>query len=73
MDPKPSRVVTNDEGTPPTKPCNTLIKWSRDKSKALYLYFHKAYGQQPCNLVTQNEGTPSTRQVTYRPRSHVIN
>ena len=25
MDPKLSRVVTKDERTPPTKPCDTLI------------------------------------------------
>ena len=40
---KPSRVVIQDEGNPPTK---SLTTWSRDKSKMLYLHFHKAYGPQ---------------------------
>ena len=30
-DTKPSRVVTYDEGTPPTKSLDTSISWSRDK------------------------------------------
>ena len=31
MDNKPSRVMTWDEGTPPTKSRDTSISWSRDK------------------------------------------
>ena len=31
MDPKLSRVVTQDERTPPTKSRDTSISWSRDK------------------------------------------
>ena len=46
MDLKLSRLVTQDEGIPPTKSRDTPITWSRDKSKTLYLHFHKAYGPQ---------------------------
>ena len=46
MDPKLNRLVTLDEGTPPTKSRDISTTWSRDKSKALYLNFHKAYGPQ---------------------------
>ena len=33
-------------GTASTKSINLLIKWSRDKWRALYLQFHNAYGHQ---------------------------
>ena len=33
MDPKRSRLVTLDEGTPPRKSCDISTAWSRDKSK----------------------------------------
>ena len=44
IDPKVSRVVTQEERTPPTKSRDTLISWSRDKQKTLYLHFHNVYG-----------------------------
>ena len=44
MDPRLSRVVTKDKGTPPTKSDDILTTSSRDKSRTLYLHFHKAYG-----------------------------
>ena len=46
MDPKLSRLVTLDEGTPPTKSRDISTAWSRGKSKTLYLHFHKANGPQ---------------------------
>ena len=46
MYPKLRRVVTQDEGAPPTKLRDTLTTWSCDNSKTLYLHFHKAYGSQ---------------------------
>ena len=47
MDPQLSRLVTLDEGTPPTKSRDISTAWSRDKSKTLYIHFHKAYEPQP--------------------------
>ena len=41
MDPKLSRVVTQDEGNPPTK---SAITWPRDQTKTFYLHIHKAHG-----------------------------
>ena len=46
IDPKRSRVMTYDEGTPPTKSRNTSTAWSYDKSKTLHLHYRKAYGPQ---------------------------
>ena len=46
MDPKLSRVVAQDEGTPPTKLCDTSTTWWCDKSKLLYLHFLKACGSE---------------------------
>ena len=46
MDPKLSRVVTQDERTSPTKSRDISTTWSREKSKTLYIHFHKAYGPQ---------------------------
>ena len=40
------RVVTCDTGTPPSKSCDLLIMWSRDKCKSLYLHFRIIYGQK---------------------------
>ena len=58
MDLKLSRMLTQDEGTPPTNSCDTSIKWSCDKSKTLYLWFHKAQGPQTQQGGNQNEKTP---------------
>ena len=58
MEPKLSRVVTQGEGTPPTKLRNRSIKWSRDKSKIFHLYFHKTQGPQTQQGGNQNEKTP---------------
>ena len=57
MDPKLSRVVTQDEGNPPAKSRATSIVWSRDKSKLFYLHFHKAQGPQTLEDGHQNEKT----------------
>ena len=46
MDPKISRVVTQNEGAPLTKSRDILITWSCDNSMTLYLHFRKAYGSQ---------------------------
>ena len=111
MDPKLSRVVTQDERIPPTKSRDILITWqiksiifllskaygpqtlqggdlgwgkptdksrdtsktwSRDKSKTLYLHFHKAYGwwlrmkgPHPQNQVTDQSSRHMTNQRCY--------
>ena len=54
MDPKLSRVVTYDEGTPATTSRDSLISWSRDKSKTLFLHIHKVHGRQ--NFVGADSG-----------------
>ena len=41
VDSKLSRVVTWDEGTPPTKSHETSIAWSHGKSKVFYFHFRK--------------------------------
>ena len=46
MDPKLSRVLAQDEGTPSTMSRDTLTMWSRDKLKLLYLHFLKTCGYQ---------------------------
>ena len=46
MDPKTSRVVTQDEGTSSTNSHDTSTTWSRVKSKTFYLHIHKAPGPQ---------------------------
>ena len=46
MDPKISRVVTLNDGTPPTRSRDTSILWLFVISKTLYLHFHKACGDQ---------------------------
>ena len=44
MDPKFSRVVTSDEGTPPKKArADIVVTW---QTKAIYLHFQKVYGLQ---------------------------
>ena len=57
-DPKLSRVVTQDEETPPTKSRDTSIKGSRTKSKIFYLRFHKAQSLQTQQVGNQNGQTP---------------
>ena len=61
MDPKLSRVVTQDEETSPTKSRETSIKWSRDKSKIFYLHFHKV--QNPQTQQSGNCKNDPTQQV----------
>ena len=46
MDPKLSRLVTQDKEISPTKSSESSIKWSRDKSKIFYLHFHTVQGPQ---------------------------
>ena len=46
MDLKISMLVTYDEGTPLIKSRGTSAMWSRNRSKTLYVHFHKAYGLQ---------------------------
>ena len=46
MNPKLSRVVTQDKRSPHTKSCDTLILSSSDKLKNVILHAHKAYGPQ---------------------------
>ena len=41
VDSKLSRVVTWDDGTPPTKSHETSIVWSHGKSKVFYFHFRK--------------------------------
>ena len=71
MDPKLSRIVTQDEQTPLTKSRNTLIKWSRDKSKMFHLHFHKAQGLQTQQVVTRMRRPYPTCHVTPRSCRHV--
>ena len=40
---------------------DTLIRFSRHKSKMLYFHFQKAYGSQTQQGVTQDEGTQLTK------------
>ena len=61
MDPKLSRVVTQDEVNPPTKSRDTSIVWSRDTSKIFCLHFHKAKGPQTLQDGDQNEKTPPNK------------
>ena len=46
MYPKLSRVVTLNKKTRPTELRDTLMSWSRDKQKTLYLHFYKTYVPQ---------------------------
>ena len=61
MDTKLSRVLNQDEGTPPATSCDISISWSRDKSKTLYFHFHKSMDPKLCRVVTQDEGAPSAK------------
>ena len=63
MDTKFSRVVHSDDSTPPTKSRDTLILWSSDKWKALYLHFHKASRSQ-----TSQSGDLGWRNPTHKVR-----
>ena len=56
MDPKLNQLVTQDEGTPTTKSCDTSTWWSRDKQKTLY--FPKL-----SKVVTQDEGTSQSKTL----------
>ena len=58
MNPKLSRVVTQDEGNSPTKSRKTSIVWSHDKSKILCPHFHKAQGPQ-----TQQDGDQNDEKI----------
>ena len=64
IDPKLSRVVSWDERNPPTKSGDTLILWSCDKEKTLYLHFHKAYGPQTLQSADLGWQDP-THKVTW--------
>ena len=55
MNPKLSRVVTQDERNPPAKSHDTSIVWSHDKSRIFCLHFHKAQGAQTQQDSDQNE------------------
>ena len=71
MDPKLSRVVTQDERTPPTKSRDKSNKWSRDKSKIFYLYFHKAQGPQTQQSGNYNNEKTSRHMSCPQLRRHV--
>ena len=43
---KLGRIVTCGWRNPPSKSCDFLIMWSRDKCKNLYLHFCNTYGHQ---------------------------
>ena len=73
IDPKLSRLVTQDEGTSPTKSRDTSITWSCDKSKTLYLYIHKAYEPKLSRVVSQDEGPNPQCHETLRHRGHLTN
>ena len=64
MDTKPSRMV--GWGDPTHKVTDTSTTWSRDKSKTLYLYFHKAYGPQ-----TQQNGDVRWGNLTRKTMWHI--
>ena len=64
MDPKLSRVVTQDEETSPTMSRDNSITWPRVKSKTFYLHIHKAPGPQ--NLIGY-----WIRMRETHPKSHV--
>ena len=60
MDPKLSRVATQDEENAPMKSRDTSILWSHYKSTIFCLHFHKVQGpqtQQDCDDCDQNEKT----------------
>ena len=61
MYPKRCSMLTQDERTAPTKSRDTLTLWSRDKSNALYLHFHKAYGPQTQQGGDQDDETSATK------------
>ena len=61
MDPKLSRVVTQDEVTPLTKSRDTSILWSRDNKKHYISTFTRPMDSKLNKVMTQDDGTPSTK------------
>ena len=55
------KVVTSCQKTTPTKSCDVLIKWSRDKCKTLYLLFRNT-----CSHQTQQSGNLSWREPNFK-------
>ena len=53
------KVVTYCQKTPPTKSCDFLIKWSRDKSKTLYCTSAIPMVTKLGRVVTCRDGTPT--------------
>ena len=72
IDPKLNRVVTLDEGTSPIKSRDTAM-WSRDRSKTLYLYFHKAYGPKLANWWFSMRRRYPQSHMTLQYCGHVTN
>ena len=58
MDPKQSRVVTQDEENAPTNSRDTSVVWLHGKSKIFCHYFNKAQGPQTQQDGDQNQKTP---------------
>ena len=55
------KVVIYCQKTTPTKSCDVLIKWSRDKCKALYLFFRNT-----CSHQTQQSSNLSWRELNFK-------
>ena len=70
MDPKLSQAGDLGWGNPPTKSRDTLIMWSRDKSKTLNLHFHNTYKSQTKKVGDLGWGNP-THQITWHI-DHVV-
>ena len=63
-DPKLSRVVSQNEGTPPTMSCDTLTssKFGHLTNKKRYIStFIQCMNHKFSRMVTQNEGNPTTK------------
>ena len=60
-----SRMVPSDDRTPPTKSRDTLMLWSSDKWKTLYLHFHKASGSQILQSGDLGWGNPTHKVRWY--------
>ena len=73
MDPKLSRVVTQDEGTSPTKSRDTSTTWSRDKSKALSLISQGLWTQNLANWGLRMRGSQPQSHMTLRHLGHLTN
>ena len=64
--------MTSDEGIPPTKSHDTLITWSRNKSKTFISPHSQGPGPPKLGKVlTQDEGAHTKSRVTLRPCSHI--